>query len=61
MKRDPIIFVAHILECIDLIEEYTREITKEEFLKSRQIQDAIVRRIEVIGESVKNLPYLLNY
>ena len=56
MKKDPKIFIEHILECIERIEEYTREITKEEFLSSGQVQDAVIRRIEVIGEAVKKIP-----
>ena len=45
-----------MLECIKRIEEYTRETTREEFLRSTLLQDAIIRRIEVIGEAVKNIP-----
>jgi uncharacterized protein with HEPN domain len=56
MKKDPKIFIEHILECIERIEEYTRGITKEEFLSLGQVQDAVIRRIEVIGEAVKNIP-----
>jgi len=56
MKKDPKIFIKHILESIARIEEYTKETTKREFINSRQIQDAVIRRIEVIGEAVKNLP-----
>ncbi len=32
------------------------DITKEKFLDSTQIQDAVMRRIEIIGEAVKNIP-----
>lgn len=56
MKKDPIVFIEHILECIELIEEYTKGVTKEEFFKLRQLQDSVIRRIEVIGEAVKNIP-----
>ncbi|MEM3626429.1 MAG: HepT-like ribonuclease domain-containing protein [Candidatus Bathyarchaeia archaeon] len=56
MKKDPKIFIQHILESIEKIEEYTKNINKQEFLKSTQIQDAVIRRIEIIGEAVKNLP-----
>ena len=55
MKKDPIVFIEHILECIELIEEYTRGVTKEEFFKSKQLQDSVIRRIEVIGEATKNI------
>ena len=33
-----------------------KNVTKDEFLKSMLLQDAVVRRIEIIGEAVKNLP-----
>ncbi len=56
MKKDPAIFLDHILECIDLIGEYTKGKTMEEFLTSRNFQDAVIRRIEIIGEAVKNIP-----
>jgi len=56
MKKDPKIFIEHILESIARIEEYTKETTKKEFLNSGQIQDAVIRRIEIIGEAAKNIP-----
>jgi uncharacterized protein with HEPN domain len=56
MKKDPKIFIEHILESIERIEEYTKGVTKDEFLSSRKTQDAVIRRIEVIGEAVKNIP-----
>jgi len=51
MNKDPKVFIEHILECIERIEEYTKEITKEEFFDAVQIQDAVMRRIEIIGEA----------
>ena len=56
MNKDPKVFIEHILESIDRIEEYTKHITKSEFLNSKQIQDAVIRRIEIIGEVAKNIP-----
>ncbi len=56
MSKDVKVFIEHILESIFLIETYTAEISKEEFLKSRQIQDAVIRRLEIIGEATKNIP-----
>jgi len=56
VKKDPKIFIEHILECIKLIEEYTKGKTKEDFFKSLQLQDSVIRRIEIIGEAVKNIP-----
>jgi len=56
MKKDPKIFLKHILESIDEIEKYIKRFSKGDFLKDRKTQDAVVRRIEIIGEAVKNLP-----
>ena len=56
MKKDPRIFIEHVLESISSIKEYTEGKTKGDFLRSRMIQDAVIRRIEVIGEAVKNIP-----
>ena len=56
MNKSPEIFIEHILECLNYIEEYTEGITKEDFISSVQLQDAVIRRIEIIGEAVKNLP-----
>ena len=56
MKKEPRILIEHILECIELIEEYLRDTAKDKFLNSVQLQDAVIRRIEIIGEAVKNIP-----
>ena len=56
MKKDPRIFIEHILECIGWIENYTTGTTKKYFLNSTKTQDAIIRRIEIIGEAAKNIP-----
>ena len=56
MKKDPKIFIKHVLECIMRIEEYVAGVSKDGFLRSTQLQDAIIRRIEIIGEAVKICP-----
>ncbi|OGF23451.1 hypothetical protein A3D45_00895 [Candidatus Falkowbacteria bacterium RIFCSPHIGHO2_02_FULL_42_9] len=56
MEKDPKIFLSHILESIEAIEEYTAGISQDEFSGSRQKVDAVTRRIEIIGEATKNLP-----
>ena len=50
------IFLDHILQSIELIEDYTRDITKEDFLNADFIQESVIKRIKIIGESVKNMP-----
>jgi len=59
MNKDPKIFLHHILECTELIEEYTKNINFEEFEINIQVQDAVTRRIEIIGEATKNIPLVI--
>lgn len=49
------LYLQDIWESILAIEEYTQNLTEAEFYSQRQVQDAVVRRLEVIGEAVKNL------
>ena len=56
MKRDYRLYLDDILESIDRIVEYTRGLTEDEFYRTVQVQDAVLRRIEIIGEAVKHLP-----
>ena len=56
MKKDPQIFLKHILESIEWIEKDTEGMQKDDFLKNVPIQDAVIRRIEIVGEAIRNLP-----
>jgi len=53
---DSVVFLRHILESIRLIEEYLEGADLDVFLASTRLQDAVFRRLEVIGEAVKNVP-----
>ncbi len=55
MTKNQVIFIEHILESIIHIETYMRDKTQKDFLKNQQLQDAVIRRLEIIGEAVKNL------
>lgn len=56
MKKDEKIFLKHILESIEKIEEYTKNVSKRDFVKNIQLQDSIIRRFEIVGEATKNIP-----
>lgn len=45
----------HILDGIVQIEQYTQNVSKEEFLNNFMIQDAVVRNLEIIGEASRNI------
>jgi len=54
-KRDELVFLEDIPECIKRIEDYTKGLTQAEFEDNTEKQDAVIRRIEIIGESAKNI------
>lgn len=56
MKKETIIFLKHILESIELLEQYSEGVTEEQFLQSTEKQDLVMRRLEIIGEAARNLP-----
>jgi len=55
MKKDPLIYLEHIAECISKVKKYTEGINETEFLQNFMIQDAVIRNFEIIGEATKNL------
>jgi len=52
--RDDAVYLRHILDAIHSIAEYTAG-GREQFLRHKMAQDAVVRNLEIIGEAVKNL------
>jgi uncharacterized protein with HEPN domain len=56
LSRNILIYLNYILDSILMVKEYTGKLTEEDFLTSRHEQDAVVRRLEVIGESSKRIP-----
>lgn len=55
MDRDYKIFLEHIVESINYVQDFLKGVEKDEFDSSIKLQDAVVRRIEIIGEAAKNL------
>lgn len=54
MKKD-LIFVEHILESIENIENFVKWVSKENFEENKEKQSALIRQIEIIGEAAKNI------
>ncbi len=59
MSREVKVYLLDILESLEKIEEYIKGISKSEFLANTEKQDAVIKRLEIIGEAVKNLPVRL--
>ncbi len=56
MKRDLRLYFEDITECIGKIQGYTKGLSEDEFLDNTLIHDAVLRRLEIIGEAVKHIP-----
>jgi uncharacterized protein with HEPN domain len=54
--KDPLIFGMHMVESIGKIEEFTKGMTRVDFMQAVQTQDAVIRRLEIIGAAAKNIP-----
>ena len=48
-------YLAHILQAIHRIQRYTLGKTREAFMTDEQLQDAVVRNIEIMGEAARNI------
>ncbi len=55
MDKNPIIYLRHILDCIDKIKSYASHFNEDEFLSNNLVQDAVIRNLEIIGEATKQL------
>ncbi len=54
MTTDRRIFLMHALDCIDFIAERLPSLTKSDFLENRIVRDALLRNLEIIGQSIKD-------
>lgn len=54
-SRNDNLYLQHILEAIEQIEEYLADCDVTSFLATRLIQDGVIRQTEIIGEATKNL------
>lgn len=48
-------YLKHIIDCVEKIDNSVKEISKSQFNSDVDIQDAVIRRIEVIGEAAKGI------
>jgi uncharacterized protein with HEPN domain len=48
--------IKDILDAIERIETFTKDMTFVEFDKNRMVQDAVIRNFEIIGEAGSHIP-----
>ncbi len=54
-KREDIILLEDINECIERIQRYSNGLTISIFLQDEKLQDAIARNFEIMGEAASRL------
>ena len=55
-EREPGVILDEMLECIALIRSYTGGLNFEIFTAQRLLQDAVMHRIEILGEAASQMP-----
>jgi len=51
MSRSDQVYLQDIYECIEIILQYADNKTEAEFVNDLMLQDAVIRRFEIIGEA----------
>ncbi len=55
MKKDNLVYLRHILDCLHRIKEYTKKMRYNDFMNNALVQAGVIREIEIIGEASKRL------
>jgi uncharacterized protein with HEPN domain len=55
MEKDDTIYLRHILDATNIVEEYLQGVNEAKFKVTRLLQDGVIRQIEVIGEAVRHI------
>ena len=55
--KDDRVYLSHIQDAINDIEEYA-SVGRDVFMIDRMRQDAVIRKIEIIGEAAKQLSFV---
>jgi len=58
IQKDDIVYLRHILEAIEQINEYLCGVSHQQFRDTKLFQDGVIRQLEIIGEATKNLSEL---
>jgi len=59
MKRDYKLYLTDMKDSIKQIEGYMQGVSEEAFKKDKKLQDAVIRRLKIMGEASRNIPRVL--
>ena len=55
MVKDNFVYIYHIRDAIDKIDEYLQGISKKDFLQQTIVHDAIMHELQIIGEAIRHI------
>lgn len=55
MSRSNQVYLSDILESVNIVLDYTEHKTEFEFINDMMLQDAVIRRFEIIGEAASQI------
>ena len=55
-KRNAFLLLDDIIESVNKIKNYVKNLTYDEFIDDSKTVDAVIRNFEIIGEAAKRLP-----
>lgn len=55
MARDELVYMHHILDAINTVQEYLQGVSEDQFNSTRLLQDGVIRQIEIVGEAVRHI------
>jgi len=55
-KRNILVYLEDMCQSADLIESYLMGVSEQAFYESAEKQDAVLHRIQIIGEAAKHIP-----
>lgn len=56
MTRDYRLYLDDMVEAINRIDEYTKDISLQDFLGDKKTRDAVIKNFGVMGEAANNIP-----
>lgn len=59
MKRDYSLYLKDILDSIDKIESFTKDMSFEGFVEDEKTSSAVIKKLEVMGEASKQIPDII--
>jgi len=55
MEKDNTVYLRHVLDAINTIEEYLQGVNEDHFKATRLLQDGAIRQIEIIREAIRHI------